>query len=79
MADVCYRSAGTKIVLAGLNEDMGEFQSWLDDAEAVVTLPVETGHKEQLSATLEKVKVKITCLKRYHTWKKNKAKKKHSF
>ncbi len=67
MAAVCFRSAGTKIVLAELNEDMGEFQSWLDDAEAVVTLPVEAGHKEQLSATLEKVKVKITCLKRYHT------------
>uniref|UniRef100_A0A673GMJ7 Dystrophin-like n=1 Tax=Sinocyclocheilus rhinocerous TaxID=307959 RepID=A0A673GMJ7_9TELE len=53
-------SAGAKIVLAELNEDMGEFQSWLDDAEAVVALPVEAGHKEQLSATLEKVKVKIT-------------------
>uniref|UniRef100_A0A671RY90 Dystrophin-like n=1 Tax=Sinocyclocheilus anshuiensis TaxID=1608454 RepID=A0A671RY90_9TELE len=56
-------SAGAKIILAELNEDMGEFQSWLDDAEAVVALPVEAGHKEQLSATLEKVKVKITCSK----------------
>lgn len=68
MAAVCFRSAGAKNFLAELNEDMGEFQSWLDDAEAVVALPVEAGHKEQLSATLEKVKVKITCLKRYHTW-----------
>lgn len=66
MAAVYFRSAGAKIVLAELNEDMGEFQSWLDDAEAVVALPVEAGHKEQLSATLEKVKVKISCLKRCH-------------
>uniref|UniRef100_A0A8C2CNS1 Dystrophin n=1 Tax=Cyprinus carpio TaxID=7962 RepID=A0A8C2CNS1_CYPCA len=67
MAAVCFRSAGAKIVLAELNEDMGEFQSWLDDAEAVVALPVEAGHKEQLSATLEKVKVKITCSKKKKT------------
>lgn len=66
MAAVYFRSAGAKIVLAELNEDMGEFQSWLDDAEAVAALPVEAGHKEQLSATLEKVKVKISCLKRCH-------------
>uniref|UniRef100_A0A8C1XAQ3 Dystrophin n=1 Tax=Cyprinus carpio TaxID=7962 RepID=A0A8C1XAQ3_CYPCA len=57
------KSAGAKIVLAELNEDMGEFQSWLDGAEAVVALPVEAGHKEQLGATLEKVKSeqKIIC------------------
>uniref|UniRef100_A0A8C1MZL3 Dystrophin n=1 Tax=Cyprinus carpio TaxID=7962 RepID=A0A8C1MZL3_CYPCA len=61
LTEIKRRSAGAKIVLAELNEDMGEFQSWLDDAEAVVALPVEAGHKEQLSATLEKVKVKITC------------------
>uniref|UniRef100_A0A8C1XJ81 Dystrophin n=1 Tax=Cyprinus carpio TaxID=7962 RepID=A0A8C1XJ81_CYPCA len=60
LTEIKRRSAGAKIVLAELNEDMGEFQSWLDDAEAVVALPVEAGHKEQLSATLEKVKVKIT-------------------
>ncbi|KTG03723.1 hypothetical protein cypCar_00040659 [Cyprinus carpio] len=41
---------------------MGEFQSWLDDAEAVVALPVEAGHKEQLSATLEKVKARVVEL-----------------
>uniref|UniRef100_A0A672L0X9 Dystrophin n=1 Tax=Sinocyclocheilus grahami TaxID=75366 RepID=A0A672L0X9_SINGR len=45
------------VKIQDLNEDMGEFQSWLDDAEAVVALPVEAGHKEQLSATLEKVKI----------------------
>uniref|UniRef100_A0A8C2H3J7 Dystrophin n=1 Tax=Cyprinus carpio TaxID=7962 RepID=A0A8C2H3J7_CYPCA len=55
------------ILMQTLNEDMGEFQSWLDDAEAVVALPVEAGHKEQLSATLEKVKVKITCSKKKKT------------
>uniref|UniRef100_A0A672KY81 Dystrophin n=1 Tax=Sinocyclocheilus grahami TaxID=75366 RepID=A0A672KY81_SINGR len=51
------------VKIQDLNEDMGEFQSWLDDAEAVVALPVEAGHKEQLSATLEKVKSeqKIIC------------------
>lgn len=64
MAAVCFRSAGAKIVLAELNEDIGEFQSWLDAADAVASLPVEPGHKEQLSATLEKVKVKIRSLKR---------------
>uniref|UniRef100_A0A671RXM4 Dystrophin-like n=1 Tax=Sinocyclocheilus anshuiensis TaxID=1608454 RepID=A0A671RXM4_9TELE len=63
LTEIKRRSAGAKIILAELNEDMGEFQSWLDDAEAVVALPVEAGHKEQLSATLEKVKVKITCSK----------------
>uniref|UniRef100_A0A8C1B7R5 Dystrophin n=1 Tax=Cyprinus carpio carpio TaxID=630221 RepID=A0A8C1B7R5_CYPCA len=62
LTEIKRRSAGAKIVLAELNEDMGEFQSWLDDAEAVVALPVEAGHKEQLSATLEKVKVKITLV-----------------
>lgn len=64
MAAVCFRSAGAKIVLAELNEDIGEFKSWLDAADAVASLPVEAGHKEQLSVTLEKVKVKISCLKR---------------
>lgn len=54
----CFRSAGAKIILAELNEDMGDFQSWLDEAETVVALPVEPGHKEQLNSTLEKVKVK---------------------
>uniref|UniRef100_A0A673GN65 Dystrophin-like n=1 Tax=Sinocyclocheilus rhinocerous TaxID=307959 RepID=A0A673GN65_9TELE len=54
--------------LVQIQDALMQFQSWLDDAEAVVALPVETGHKEQLSATLEKVKVKISCLKRNHTW-----------
>uniref|UniRef100_A0A8C2G3E7 Dystrophin n=1 Tax=Cyprinus carpio TaxID=7962 RepID=A0A8C2G3E7_CYPCA len=51
------------VKIQDLNEDMGEFQSWLDGAEAVVALPVEAGHKEQLGATLEKVKSeqKIIC------------------
>uniref|UniRef100_A0A8C1XEG9 Dystrophin n=1 Tax=Cyprinus carpio TaxID=7962 RepID=A0A8C1XEG9_CYPCA len=48
LTEIKRRSAGAKIVLAELNEDMGEFQSWLDGAEAVVALPVEAGHKEQL-------------------------------
>uniref|UniRef100_A0A9J8DC74 Dystrophin n=1 Tax=Cyprinus carpio carpio TaxID=630221 RepID=A0A9J8DC74_CYPCA len=62
LTEIKRRSAGAKIVLAELNEDMGEFQSWLDDAEAVVALPVEAGHKEQLSATLEKVKARVVEL-----------------
>ncbi|RXN10779.1 dystrophin-like isoform X4 [Labeo rohita] len=62
LSEIKRRSAGAKIVLAELNEDMGEFQSWLDDAEAVVALPVEAGHKEQLSATLEKVKARVVEL-----------------
>uniref|UniRef100_A0A671RXS4 Dystrophin-like n=1 Tax=Sinocyclocheilus anshuiensis TaxID=1608454 RepID=A0A671RXS4_9TELE len=62
LTEIKRRSAGAKIILAELNEDMGEFQSWLDDAEAVVALPVEAGHKEQLSATLEKVKARVVEL-----------------
>ncbi|XP_043091945.1 dystrophin isoform X2 [Puntigrus tetrazona] len=62
LTEIKRRSAGAKIVLAELNEDMGEFQSWLDDAEAVAALPVEAGHKEQLSATLEKVKARVVEL-----------------
>ncbi|KAK7166628.1 hypothetical protein R3I93_006395 [Phoxinus phoxinus] len=62
LADIKRRSAGAKIVLAELNEDMGEFQSWLDAADAVASLPVEAGHKEQLSATLEKVKARVVEL-----------------
>uniref|UniRef100_A0A671LE11 Dystrophin-like n=1 Tax=Sinocyclocheilus anshuiensis TaxID=1608454 RepID=A0A671LE11_9TELE len=62
LTEIKRRSAGAKIVLAELNEDIGEFQSWLDDAEAVVALPVEAGHKEQLSATLEKVKTRVVEL-----------------
>uniref|UniRef100_A0A671LJR2 Dystrophin-like n=1 Tax=Sinocyclocheilus anshuiensis TaxID=1608454 RepID=A0A671LJR2_9TELE len=50
------------VKIQDLNEDIGEFQSWLDDAEAVVALPVEAGHKEQLSATLEKVKTRVVEL-----------------
>ncbi|TRZ02504.1 hypothetical protein DNTS_000081 [Danionella cerebrum] len=64
LTEIKRRSAGAKIVLAELNEDLGEFQSWLDDAEAVVALPVEAGHKEQLSATLEKVKDRVVELPR---------------
>uniref|UniRef100_A0A8C1LAM7 Dystrophin n=1 Tax=Cyprinus carpio TaxID=7962 RepID=A0A8C1LAM7_CYPCA len=62
LTEIKRRSAGAKIVLAELNEDMGEFQSWLDGAEAVVALPVEAGHKEQLGATLEKVKARVVEL-----------------
>lgn len=59
---MCFRSAGAKIILAELTEDMGDFQSWLDEAETVVAIPVEPRHKEQLSSTLEKVKVTMTRL-----------------
>ncbi|XP_051982361.1 dystrophin isoform X4 [Xyrauchen texanus] len=62
LTEIKRQSAGAKIVLAQLNEDMGDFQSWLDGAESVVTLPVEPGHKEQLGATLEKVKARVVEL-----------------
>ncbi|KAK3510935.1 hypothetical protein QTP70_027830, partial [Hemibagrus guttatus] len=55
-------SAGQRIVLAELHEDIGEFQSWLDKAECVAALPVEPDHREQLNTTLEKVQVKLTEL-----------------
>ncbi|XP_057187046.1 dystrophin [Triplophysa rosa] len=62
LTEIKRRSAGAKIILAELNEDMGDFQSWLDEAETVVALPVEPGHKEQLSSTLEKVKARVVEL-----------------
>ncbi|XP_051994210.1 dystrophin-like isoform X1 [Xyrauchen texanus] len=62
LAELKRRSSGANNVLAELNEDIGEFRSWLDDGEAIVALPVEPGHKEQLSATLEKVKDRVVEL-----------------
>lgn len=53
-----YRSAGEKITLAELLEEMGEFQSWLDKAECIAALPVEPDHREQLNTVLEQVQVK---------------------
>lgn len=52
-----YRSTREKIILAELHEDMGEFQSWLDKADCVLALPVESDRREQLNTALEKVQV----------------------
>lgn len=54
-----YRSTGERIILAELQEDIGEFQSWLDKAECVTALPVEPDHREQLNTALEKVQVEL--------------------
>ncbi|XP_073722267.1 dystrophin isoform X1 [Misgurnus anguillicaudatus] len=62
LTEIKRRSAGAKIILAELNEDMGDFQSWLDEAETVLALPVEPGHKQQLNSTLEKVKARVVEL-----------------
>ncbi|KAF5902309.1 dystrophin-like isoform X3, partial [Clarias magur] len=62
LSEISRRSAGEKIVLAELHEDVGEFQSWLDKAESVANLPVEPDHREQLNNALEKVQAQVTEL-----------------
>ncbi|XP_058236880.1 dystrophin isoform X2 [Hemibagrus wyckioides] len=62
LSEIKRRSAGERIVLAELHEDIREFQSWLDKAECVAALPVEPDHREQLTTALEKVQVKLTEL-----------------
>uniref|UniRef100_A0A674C623 Dystrophin n=1 Tax=Salmo trutta TaxID=8032 RepID=A0A674C623_SALTR len=44
----------------GLQEDMGDFLSWLDEAEEVVAIPLTPGDHHQMNATLEKVTVRST-------------------
>uniref|UniRef100_A0AAR2KC62 Dystrophin n=1 Tax=Pygocentrus nattereri TaxID=42514 RepID=A0AAR2KC62_PYGNA len=57
LTEIKRRSAGEKIVLTELHEDIGEFQSWLDKAEGVAAIQVQPGNKEQLCTALEKVEV----------------------
>ncbi|KAI4901901.1 hypothetical protein NFI96_022255 [Prochilodus magdalenae] len=62
LAEIKRRSAGEKIALTELQENMGEFQSWLDKAEGVAAIQAQPGHKEQLSTALEKVKAQVAEL-----------------
>ncbi|XP_052368866.1 dystrophin-like, partial [Oncorhynchus keta] len=54
------RSAEARTAAMGLQEDMGEFLSWLDEAEEVVAIPLTPGDHHQMNATLEKVTVRST-------------------
>ncbi|XP_036418349.1 dystrophin isoform X3 [Colossoma macropomum] len=62
LTEIKRRSAGEKIVLTELHEDMGEFQSWLDKAEGVAAIQVQPGNKEQLGTALEKVQAQVAEL-----------------
>uniref|UniRef100_A0A674C9U1 Dystrophin n=1 Tax=Salmo trutta TaxID=8032 RepID=A0A674C9U1_SALTR len=54
------RSAEARTAAMGLQEDMGDFLSWLDEAEEVVAIPLTPGDHHQMNATLEKVTVRST-------------------
>ncbi|XP_017573216.1 dystrophin isoform X2 [Pygocentrus nattereri] len=62
LTEIKRRSAGEKIVLTELHEDIGEFQSWLDKAEGVAAIQVQPGNKEQLCTALEKVEAQVAEL-----------------
>uniref|UniRef100_A0AAZ3RN50 Dystrophin n=1 Tax=Oncorhynchus tshawytscha TaxID=74940 RepID=A0AAZ3RN50_ONCTS len=53
------RSAEARTAAMGLQEDMGEFLSWLDEAEEVVAIPLTPGDHHQMNATLEKVTARV--------------------
>ncbi|XP_076838749.1 dystrophin isoform X3 [Brachyhypopomus gauderio] len=62
LTEIKRRSAGAKVALAGLHEDVGDFQSYLDKAEGVAALPVCPGHSKQLSTTFERVQAEVAEL-----------------
>ncbi|XP_047659645.1 dystrophin isoform X2 [Tachysurus fulvidraco] len=62
LSDIKRRSTGEKIILTELHEDIEEFQSWLDKAECIAALPIESDHREQLNMALGKVKAEVTEL-----------------
>ncbi|XP_064826136.1 LOW QUALITY PROTEIN: dystrophin-like, partial [Oncorhynchus masou masou] len=53
------RPAEARTAAMGLQEDMGEFLSWLDEAEEVVAIPLTPGDHHQMNATLEKVTARV--------------------
>uniref|UniRef100_A0A674C3Q8 Dystrophin n=1 Tax=Salmo trutta TaxID=8032 RepID=A0A674C3Q8_SALTR len=53
------RSAEARTAAMGLQEDMGDFLSWLDEAEEVVAIPLTPGDHHQMNATLEKVTARV--------------------
>ncbi|XP_045555407.1 dystrophin isoform X5 [Salmo salar] len=59
IADRKRRSAEARTAAMGLQEDMGEFLSWLDEAEEVVAIPLTPGDHHQMNATLEKVTARV--------------------
>nr|XP_033805580.1 dystrophin isoform X6 [Geotrypetes seraphini] len=48
-----------KITLLELQEDLNEFIFWLEEAESIVSLPLEPGNEQQLKDSLEKVKLRV--------------------
>ncbi|XP_066517657.1 dystrophin isoform X2 [Hoplias malabaricus] len=62
LTEIKRRSAGANIALNELQEEIGDFQSWLDKAEAVAALEVHPGHKEQLLTSLETVQAQVSEL-----------------
>uniref|UniRef100_A0A8C7KYF3 Dystrophin n=1 Tax=Oncorhynchus kisutch TaxID=8019 RepID=A0A8C7KYF3_ONCKI len=52
-------SAEARTAAMGLQDDMGEFLSWLDEAEEVVAIPLTPGDHHQMNATLEKVTARV--------------------
>ncbi|XP_035390530.1 dystrophin isoform X1 [Electrophorus electricus] len=62
LTEIKRRSAGAKLALAGLHEDIGDFQSWLDKAESVFALSLQPGHRKQLSTALESVQAQVAEL-----------------
>ncbi|XP_072514120.1 dystrophin isoform X6 [Salminus brasiliensis] len=59
LTEIKRRSAGAKIVLNELHEDIGDFQTWLDKAEDVASLYIQPGHGELLTAALGKVQAQV--------------------
>uniref|UniRef100_A0A8C7LCQ1 Dystrophin n=1 Tax=Oncorhynchus kisutch TaxID=8019 RepID=A0A8C7LCQ1_ONCKI len=58
--EIAERKRRCVCVSMGLQDDMGEFLSWLDEAEEVVAIPLTPGDHHQMNATLEKVTVRST-------------------
>ncbi|KAJ8003692.1 hypothetical protein DPEC_G00150960 [Dallia pectoralis] len=62
LADRKRRSAEARSAASELQEDMGELQSWLGEAEEVAALPVTPGDRQQMNVTLEKVTARVLVL-----------------
>ncbi|XP_015219666.1 dystrophin isoform X7 [Lepisosteus oculatus] len=53
------RSEEEKHIISELQEDLNEFLSWLDKAESIVSLELESGDEHQLKDSLEKIKLRV--------------------
>ncbi|KAG2456401.1 DMD protein, partial [Polypterus senegalus] len=48
-----------KNILSGLQEDLNEFNFWLEEADSIAAIHLEPGNEQQLKDSLEKVKVRV--------------------